>query len=216
MAKFIKHVGVAGRDKKVIIIFREVPGDSESALVIPTGNLTTLYHDDLIKAIESPAAQAMMEPSEYLFRQSFHDGTNMLNTIHQKGWMTKVPTKSIVVTPRPGVSINLADLNKELNQIARKTAIAAANSASTNGSTRSGDIARNTSAPAKDASGVIDDATLAKKFRTQAATFEAEAKRLLREASALAPKGQPVPVLSQVPATVGAKRGRPPKILQTV
>jgi len=216
MAKFIKHVGVAGKDKKVIVVFREVPGDPESALVIPMGNLSALHHDDLICAIESPAAQVMLEPSEYLFRQSFHDGTNMLNTIHQKGWMVKVPTKSIVMIPTPGVKINLADLNKELNQIARQTAIAAVNSASTNGSTRSGDIAKNTATPAASPAGVIDDASLANKFRAQAATFQAEAKRLLGEASALDPKGQPAQVLSQVPATVGAKRGRKPKALQTV
>ena len=71
MAQFIKHVGVNGSQKKVVVVFREVPGDPESALVIPTDALPQLYHDDLIKAIESTNCQSSMDPSEYLFRQVF-------------------------------------------------------------------------------------------------------------------------------------------------
>lgn len=192
MAQFTKHVGVNGNGKKVIVVFREVPNDPESALIIPTESLDTLYHDDLIKAIESKTAQESMDPSEFLFRQSFFDGTNMLNTIHQKGWMIKVPTKSIVMIPRPGVEINLVELNRELNQIERKKA---------SGGTRSSDIANGATPPSSP--GVIDDAALAAKYRAQAATFEAEVRRLREEAEKLDPKG-----ISQVSSTTEVKRGR--------
>ena len=198
MAQFTKHVGVNGNGKKVIVVFREVPNDPESALVIPTESLETLYHDDLIKAIESKTAQESMDPSEFLFRQSFFDGTNMLNTIHQKGWMIKVPTKSIVMIPRPGVEINLVELNRELNQIERKKA---------SGGTRSGDIANGANPPSSPP-GVIDDLALAAKYRSQAATFEAEVRRLREEAEKLDPKG----LVTQPAGEAKRGRGRPAKV----
>ena len=201
MAQFIKHVGINGQGKKVVVVFREVPGDAESALVIPTESLPSLYHDDLIKAVESHNCQESKDPSEFIFRQVFHDGTNMLNTIHQRGWMVKVPAKSVVMTPAPGVSINLIDLNRELKQISREQAAS--------GATTSSDIASN-SPP-----GVITDEQLAAKYRKQASQFEAEARRLREEAETLDPKGY-VAAVPQSPAqpTTELKRGRgrPPKV----
>lgn len=210
MAQFIKHVGKNGQHKKVVVVFREVPGDPDSALVIPTESLPPLYHDDLINAIESPNCQSSMEPSDYLFRQIFNDGTNMLNTIHQRGWMVKVPTKSIIMTPQPGVNINLVDLNRELTQINREQAASG---------TRSTDIATNKPAnqytPPSGPPGVIDDVQLASKLRAQANTFEVEVRRLREEAEKLDPKGQVVadPASLAQPSTVVKQgRGRPPKV----
>ena len=219
MAQFIKHVGVNGSQKKVVVVFREVPNDPDSALVIPTDALPQLYHDDLIKAIESTNCQASMDPSEYLFRQAFHDGTNMLNTIHQRGWMVKVPTKSVAMTPRPGVTINLVDLNRELKQLSNEQA-------ASSGATRSSDIATNAPtpqrqpAPAQNAPGVIDDVQLAAKYRAQANSFEAEVIRLREEAEKLDPKSEVAAVLEKLspsPATeVKRGRGRPSKKAETV
>jgi hypothetical protein len=221
MAQFIKHVGVNGQGKKCVVVFRELPGDSDSALVVPTEALPTLYHDDLIAAIENVNCQKDLDPSDYLFRQSFHDGTNMLNTMHQRGWLVKVPTKSIVMTPKPGVEINLVELNKQLKQISNEQA-------AQSGSTRSSDIASNTPAkPEPTPPGIISDEQLASRYRRQAAQFKAEAERLLKEAEELDPKGAAVvapvsPSLSVVPQQEGQQnvpvkrgRGRPPKA-QTV
>lgn len=219
MAQFIKHVGVNGSQKKIVVVFREVPNDPDSALVIPTDALPQLYHDDLIRAIESTNCQASMDPSEYLFRQAFHDGTNMLNTIHQRGWMVKVPTKSVAMTPRPGVTINLVDLNRELKQLGNEQAAS--------GSTRSSDIATNVPTPpprvvepARNPPGVIDDVQLAAKYRAQANSFETEVIRLREEAEKLDPKNVVAAVqekLSPSPATeVKRGRGRPSKKAETV
>ena len=207
MAQFIKHVGINGQGKKCVVVFRELPGDSDSALVIQTETLPTLYHDDLISAIENVNCQDSMEPSEYLFRQSFHDGANMLNTLHQKGWMVKVPTKSVMMTPRPGVSINLVDLNRELTQIKREQNATG---------TRSTDVTSN--APAATPPGIITDESLAAKYRSQANGFEVEARKLREEAEKLDPKGAvavaPVNPIQSTTATSEIKkgRGRPAKV----
>jgi len=201
MAQFIKHVGVNGQGKKCVVVFRELPGDADSALIIPTESLPTLYHDDLISAIENVNCQSSMEPSEYLFRQSFHDGANMLNTLHQKGWMVKVSAKSVMMTPRPGVSINLVDLNRELTQIKREQNATG---------TRSTDVTSNSQAATPP--GVITDETLAAKYRSQANGFEVEARKLREEAEKLDPKGAvavaPVNPIQSTTATSEIKRGR--------
>jgi hypothetical protein len=195
MPKFIKHVGVDGKGKKCIVVFREVPGDAENALIVLTEALPTQFHDDLIAAIESTTAQESTEVSEFLFRQKFKDGTNMLNTLHQNGWLVKVTTKSVMMTPQPSVSINLAELNSQLRLInqAPKEAQALADS--------------------KNPPGVLSDKQIADKFRSQARTFEAEAKRLREEAEKLDPKDQAVPNLVTVPDEPAKRgRGRPSKV----
>lgn len=195
MAKFIKHVGVDGKGKRCVVVFREVPGDSDFCLIVPTETLPELYHNDLIKAIEGNSAQDTLDVGDFLFRQKFHDGTNMLNTIHQNGWMMKVPTKSVMMTPQPGVSINLVELNQQLRLIEKAPQQAAEAAAS--------------STPP----GVLSDEQIANKMRAQARTFEAEARRLREEADKLDPKEQSSsPNLTTVPASDAKRpRGRPPK-----
>lgn len=208
MAQFIKHVGKNGQGKKVVVVFREVPGDSDSCLVIPTESLPRLHHDDLIKAIENTNCQNSMDPSDFLYRQVFNDGTNMLNTIHQRGWMVKVPTKSIIMTPRSGVNINLVDLNRELTQISREKAAQGTRSVDTN-------TAKSTATTDTSSHGAIDDVQLASKLRAQANTFELEVNRLREEAEKLDPKGL-VEAAPASPAQLSTKvkqgRGRPAKV----
>lgn len=195
MAQFIKHVGVDGKGKKCIVAFREVPGDADNCLIILTEGLPSLYHDDLIQAVESTGAQDTIDVSEYLFRQKFHDGTNMLNTIHQNGWMQKVATKSVMMTPQPGVTINLVELNKQLRLI--NTAPQQAQ-----------EIAESATPP-----GILTDQQIAGKMRAQANTFEMEARRLREEADKLDPKPQSSATLTAVPPSEEKRgRGRPPKV----
>lgn len=195
MSKFIKHVGVDGKGKKAVVVFREVPGDTDNCLIVLTESLPALYHDDLIKAIESNSGQETLDVGDFLFRQKFHDGTNMLNTIHQNGWMTKVSTKSMMMTPQPGVSINLVDLNQQLRLIQHAPQQAA-------------EVAAKNTPP-----GILTDQQIANKMRAQANTFEVEARRLREEAEKLDPKSQSSqPNLTTIPASPPKRsRGRPPK-----
>jgi hypothetical protein len=138
----------------------------------------------------------------------FTDGTNMLNTIHQRGWMIKVPTKSIMMTPQPGVEINLVELNKQLKGISNNQAASG---------TRATDIGQNSpSNPPSNTPGVITDESLAAKYRAQANTFEIEVRRLREEAEKLDPKGVVAVVqekqASQTATETKRGRGRPTKV----
>jgi len=203
MAKFIKHVGQNMQGKKVIVLFREVPGEPDNCLVVNTETLPTSYHDDLMRAVENKICQDQLDTHDFLFRQSFQDGTNMLNTLHQRGWISKVPTKSILMRPQPGVEINLVALNKELKQITNQQIAQGVKKIEPANETSSS------------TSGVINDEQLAAKYRAQANTFESEVQRLRKEAEKLDPKSVVAGDHSSpaLPATEAKKgRGRPAKV----
>lgn len=174
MPEFIKHVGqVNSTGKKCVVVFREIPGAADSCLVVETETLPQLYHDDVISAIESPAAQEDMDFYKYATRSTFHDGRNMLEAFHLSGWMKKLPTSEVTMLPTREIKISLHDLNKQLSSLNK------------DGRTTSGDISseQESSTPA----GVLDDTKIANQMRSQAAYFHKEAQRLLAEAEALDP-----------------------------
>ncbi len=97
---------------RVIIAFRTLPGDSQSALVIGTGGLGESYHDALMSVVESDSGQQSNEISDLLAVRKFPDGSNMLAWLHTNGHLKKVPTQGVLVTPDNKTSIQLDELNQ--------------------------------------------------------------------------------------------------------
>lgn len=190
----LKHVGnLVNTQRRCIVVFREVPDDIDNCLVVDTDALPDWMHDDVIKAVESPAAQAAGEFYEYAQRTVFTDGTPMLQKLHTGGLLQKQPTKNVAMTPNRETSIVLAELNKIIRE--------------QNGgkSTTVTDVPSKTSAeaPASQQSSTeenlgLTDSDIAQQMLTQATQFDNEATRLREEAYEMAPELKP-------------KRGRPPK-----
>ena len=54
----MKHVGkMTNTGDAVAVVFRTVPGESNQALVLQTATLPDIYHDSLMKLIETDQAQ---------------------------------------------------------------------------------------------------------------------------------------------------------------
>jgi len=85
----IKHVGKIG-DRKVAIVFRQVPGDEHMCLVLYPDTMRQDMHDSLMAAIESPEGQAATDLGNALMAKRFPDGSSILERIHQEGMMKKV------------------------------------------------------------------------------------------------------------------------------
>ena len=94
----LKHVG-KHNDRKVVILFREVPGEDHMALVTYGEVLPRLIHDEVMKCLESPVGQQAKEFSDALFRVTMADGRNCLEVLHKEGMIKKVPTNQVIVTP---------------------------------------------------------------------------------------------------------------------
>ena len=113
---FLKHVGKQG-DRKVAIIFREIPGEPHMCLVTYTETLNQHIHDPLIRCIESDIGQHSESLSDALNRTLGLDGRPILQVLHREGLLKKVNTENIVVTPNPQTKIKLNELNKILTEM---------------------------------------------------------------------------------------------------
>lgn len=112
----IKHVG-RHNNRKCVILFREVPNEDHMCLIVYPDALPSNVHDDVMQALESAAGQQAKQFSDYLFRVTLKDGSNALTKIHSEGWIKKVPTNQVIVTPNAKSNIRLDELNKILNQM---------------------------------------------------------------------------------------------------
>lgn len=118
MAKFIKHVGKHG-DRKVAVIFRQIPGEEHMCLVVYTETMGANIHDPLIACIESPQGQASENLADALNRAYTQDGNIILQIMHREGMMKKVQANQVMMTPSPNQKIKLSELNDILNEMAK-------------------------------------------------------------------------------------------------
>mgnify|MGYP001573590893 CR=1 FL=1 len=98
--RHFKHIGeLADESKaKVVIMYRTVPGEADNCLVVGTKFLPDLYHNALMKAVESEGGQDADEFADFASRQTFPDGTNMLAMMHNDNYIKKFKTNQIMVT----------------------------------------------------------------------------------------------------------------------
>ena len=201
----LKHVGRHG-EKKVVIAYNTVPGEDHMALVVYSDKLPPLVHDEVMKVVESAAGQSAKSLADALFRNIMADGQNTLGALHKGGFLKKVQTKQVILTPNAKTSVRLDELNEILKKMeggdeaVKKLADIDAGRGYADPSKKKTE-GRELGEPKKAAesavntSGVLTDADIAKanldqaaKMELQAKTLLAEAKRLKEEASSFAPK----------------------------
>lgn len=111
-----KHVGLYG-DKPCVVVFRELPEEADQALIVISDSLEGQLHDDIMSVVDSPEGQESNNVSEVFFRRRLTDGENMLEALHTRGKLTKVPVDMVKLTPAPNQSVELAEVNAELSKI---------------------------------------------------------------------------------------------------
>lgn len=215
---FLRHVGKHG-DRKVAIVFREVPGETHMCLVTYTELLNQNIHDPMIACIESGVGQNCENLADALNKSYTKDGKIILHVLHMEGQLKKVNTEQIIVTPAPNVKIKLNELNAMLDEMqkgeeATKKLQEMDNSL---GMTGQAEFARNLMKKdskvvqeSNTAMNALDDSSLANNLRRQAERMSAEAKGLLAEADRLMKEAaimEPMTV-PEAPKT----RGRKPKV----
>ena len=224
----IKHIGKHS-DRKVAIVFREVPGEEHMALVIYPDVMPISMHDTIMKVIESPVGQAADNLGDALFRSLLSDGRPILQTLHAENMIKKVQAKQIVVTPNATSHVNLAEMNEILRKMSlgkqaiREMAELDSNRGMTGKVKQRDDFGREVGAGSNlgrgsnvagsDAALAIDDAGLAADLQTQAQRMAAEARGLLAESDRL--MGESAQLSGTATVTEKATRGRPKKAKST-
>lgn len=192
----MKHVG-RHNNKKVAIIFRQVPDEDHMALVVYSETIPSRLHDEIMEVLESPIGQQAKDLGDALFRHTMADGNNCLTAIHKAGYMKKVPTIQVIVTPNANSSCRLDELNDILRQMeggedaVKKLADLDASQGMRGNKelteTTAKNAAKKTTASEVNTTStdVLSDADIARQRLEQATRMEAEAKSLLAEAKRL-------------------------------
>lgn len=113
---FLRHVGKMG-DKKVAILFREVPDEPHMCLVAYTETLNRHVHDPMMACIESQIGQGSQNLADALNRSYTKDGKIILQVLHAEGLIKRVQTEQVMVTPNSNTKIKLSELNKILDEM---------------------------------------------------------------------------------------------------
>ena len=208
MPAFLRHIGFHG-DRKVAIVFREIPGESHMCLVTYTELLNRNIHDPMIACIESDIGQNSENLADALNRMHTRDGKIILQVLHAEGMLKKVNTEQIVMTPAPNTKIKLNELNKILDEMKQgEDAVKRlAEMDKSMGMQSPVDVAKRlrgdklppVQQPTAAQAGALGDDALATQFRLQAEKMQreaqglmAEAQRLLSEAAQLTPVAETV------------------------
>jgi hypothetical protein len=231
----IKHVGKQG-DRKVAIVFREVPGEEHMCLVVYPDVMPMHMHDSLMKAIESTEGQSAENLGDALHSKLFNDGRPMLMALHSEGMLKKVQTGTVTVTPATNSHVRLDELNSILREMKtgedaiRRMAELDADRGYTGKAKRRDDYGREVGAPSEtvqrgaqtvagsDAdlaqraraqapqNAALDDSSIADNLKLQAERMAAEAKGLLAESERMIQEANSLLGITDAP-----KRGRKPK-----
>jgi hypothetical protein len=196
----IKHVG-KHNGRRVIVIFREVPDEEHMSLVVYSDMLPQLVHDELMKCVEGEAAQSTPDLSNVVFRTLMADGTSILQTLHQREYLKKVPCNQVILTPTAKSTVRLDELNNILKEMAKGEDAVKRLAELDSNRGMAGKVSENIrelgnpEAPSQiSENGVLSDVDIARNLQSQAETMKrqaetllAEAKRLEQEANELSP-----------------------------
>lgn len=199
-----KHVGtLSNTGVRVAVVFRKLPNDEDSCLIVETERLPDSYHDAIVQCLNSKESFETNEFYEVLNRRTFPDGTNCLTSLHQRGFLRKEPVSNVTMFPLPNQPVPLALINatidKKLDQYTAKQA-AAKTEAPVDTRTPAEKQAAAEALAAKmmgQTAPATDQTAIAKGLIAQAELLEQDAAAKREEAYSLAPDLKP-------------GRGRPP------
>jgi hypothetical protein len=186
----MKHVGkMKNNSARVAIVYRTIPGEPHNALVVGTSGLPDSHHDSLMSLIESESGQQANELADILATRRFTDGDVMLNWLHARGQLKKVPTNLVLMTPNSQTQIPLNELNE---LIAKEKGITVEDLAVNDSSEKK---------PAKKATEIIIDEPIvavtespvtASDLRSMADKLSKQAAEMRRKADEMAPPAKKV------------------------
>lgn len=198
----LKHVGTHN-NKKCVVLFRQTPGEDHMALVVYSDNMPSLVHDAVMEAVNSDVGQQEENLAEALQRKTMPDGRIALQVLHAEGYIKKVQTNQVIMTPNAKSNVRLDELNSIINRLQEGGEAAAElkeldqNAGMVSPQPRGRDVGEPQIAEQTQTQ-TLDDTALANNLLNQAKGYEDEAAKLREQAYDLNPDLKP-------------RRGRPAK-----
>jgi uncharacterized membrane protein (UPF0127 family) len=107
-----RHVGkMSNTDQRLVIVFMQIPGREDHALVIPTDTLPARYEQAVMEVLESPEGQAEETLANTLDRRLMpNNGKSILRSLHEDGYLKPVPIANILMLPMPNMPFPLVTI----------------------------------------------------------------------------------------------------------
>ena len=114
--QMLKHIGRHG-DRKVAIVFRQIPNEDHMCLVIYPDVLPTHIHNSVMSVLESAPGQQATNLADVFHRNLLPDGRNVLQTLHHEGMLKKIATNQVILTPTPTSNVKLDEINRLVREM---------------------------------------------------------------------------------------------------
>lgn len=119
MSKVQRHIGVMrNTSSRVYIVWRSLPDDPDSALIIYRDSLPGPYADPVYELVMG-RGQETTELYEVMDKVGRLDGSNMFTILHKTKYLVKVPTNMVDVHIGGDAKIPLNELNKTIDNADR-------------------------------------------------------------------------------------------------
>ncbi len=116
-----RHIGrVTNTGANCVVVFIQLDGDEDNALIIESESLPPKYSDLFAEAVMSREAQEEPELSKILSRKIFAAGATMLNLLHQEGYLVKMAIDNITMLPTRNTAMPLRQIIDAMNPEAAK------------------------------------------------------------------------------------------------
>lgn len=175
-----KHIGrLKNTDRRIAVVFMQIPNKEDHALVVDTDSLPDSYHDALMHVVDSVEGQQTPILANILSRRVLPDtGQDIMSSLHIRGFMQAQPISNIVMFPRPNMPMPLEDIIKMMNQTPAEAQADV-------------ELVRDRFQEAVSLDGAEKNEALARNLIQQALDLKAEADRKLQQAYDIAPQFRP-------------------------
>ena len=187
-----RHTGVVtGTGSRIFLVFRKIPDDEEYCLVVHADSLPDQLAQNLDSIVMSREAQAEVDLYNVLHRRQFSDGSQVLNTLHERKLLSKMPVTSIEMTPLRGHTVPLSVINDDIDGNAAESAAAAAAAAAAPEALETASVVSDGELKSERVSDVLDPSEQAKSMMEQAQEMKKMAEDLKKQALAIDPSLKP-------------------------
>lgn len=186
-----RHIGrLKNTDRRIVVVFLQIPNKEDHALVVDTDSLPDSFHDALMHVVDSIEGQQTPILANILNRRILPDtGQDIMSSLHVRGFMQAQPISNILMFPRPNMPMPLEDIIKMMKQTPAEAQADI-------------EVVRDRFQEAVSLDGAEKNEMRARNLIQQALDLKSEADRKLQQAYDIAPQFRPGTPVAPTPQQV--------------
>jgi len=117
--QMMRHVAkIARTDQRCVVVFMQIPGREDHALVVPTDSLPPRFEQAVMDVLQSPQGQQEENFGVVLSRHLLPDtGQNILEALHTQNRLLPVPVQQVLMMPTPNQPVKLSSILESLGRL---------------------------------------------------------------------------------------------------